>query len=136
MRARQDLLALGSDHGVERDLAARAVEPADRALAEAEVMPVRDREVVEIVRVGVHAARRDLVQQRLPHVRRVAVDQRDLHVAAAAVAVAQLRRERQPAGAAADARRSDASAPSSFRAGGSFIATPMRRHASTLDLSA
>ena len=77
--ARQHLLALRTEHRVERDLAARAVEPADRALPEPEVMPVRDREIVEVVRVGVHAAGRDLVQQRLPDVRLVAVDQRHLH---------------------------------------------------------
>ena len=100
--ARQHLLAVRTEHRVERQLAPRAVEAADRALPEPEVMPVRDREIVEVVRVGVHAAGRDLVQQRLPDVRRVAVDQRHLHAPVAAVAVAQLGRERQTARASAD----------------------------------
>ena len=65
-------------------------------------MPVRDGEVIEVVRVGVHPAGGDLVQQRLPDVRRVAVDQRHLHAPVAAVAVAQLGRERQAARASAD----------------------------------
>ncbi len=99
---RQDLLALRARHRVEHHLAARTIEADDRTLAEAEVMPMRDREIVELVRVGVHAAGRDLVQQRLPHVRRVPVDERDLRHAAAAIAVAEARRERQAAGAAAD----------------------------------
>jgi hypothetical protein len=40
---------------------------------------MRDREVVERVALGVHAPGGDLVQQRLPYVRRILVDQRDLH---------------------------------------------------------
>jgi len=44
----------------------------------------------------------DLVKQRLPYVRRVAVDERHLHLATFAVAVAEVCGQRQPAGAAAD----------------------------------
>ena len=100
--ARQHFLALRTEHRVERQRAPRAVESADRALPEPEVMPVRDREIVEVVRVGVHPAGRDLVQQRLPDVRGVAVDERHLHAPVAAVAVAELGRERQAARPAAD----------------------------------
>ena len=42
------------------------------------LMPVRDGQVVDVVRRGIHAAGRDLVQQRLPHVGLGAVDQRDM----------------------------------------------------------
>jgi hypothetical protein len=99
---RQDLLAFRSLNGIQHDLAARTVEAANRALPEPEVMPVRNGEVVERVRVGIHPAGGHLVQQRLPHVRRVLVDEGDLHLAPAAIAVAERGRERQPARTAAD----------------------------------
>ena len=51
---------------------------------------------------GIHAAGGDFVQQRLPDVRTCAVDKGDLSFAFTAELVAKLRREFQPAGAAAD----------------------------------
>ena len=59
-------------------------------------------EVVELVAVGVHAAGGNLVQQRLPHVRARALDERDLGLVLAAELVAELGDELEPAGAAAD----------------------------------
>ena len=99
---RQDLLAVGRMHGVERDPAMRAIETGERPLHEAEAMPVRERRIVEIVCVGVHAAGRDFVQQRLPDVGCVAVDQGHTDRSLAAVPFAEPRGERQAAGAAAD----------------------------------
>ena len=51
---------------------------------------------------GIHAAGGDFVQQRLPDVRPCTVDKGDLGFAFAAELVAKLRREFEPAGAAAD----------------------------------
>jgi hypothetical protein len=81
-------------------LAARAVESDHLADAITKPVPVRLRQVVDLVRGEVHAARGDLVQLRLPHVRAVAVDQRD--VDDALHAVAEPRRELQTTGTAAD----------------------------------
>ena len=149
--ARKHLLPLGTDDGLERDLPARAVERAERALAKPKMVPVRDREVVEIVRVGIHPAGRHLVEQRLPHMRRIAVDERDLDVTPLAVAVAELGRERQATGAPTHdhdsmcgrRRGGHRMLPAVIlhgngahqSAGGSCIATPMRRMVSTSDFS-
>ncbi len=84
------------------DLAADAVEAHHFAHAIAEVMPVRLREIVELVYAQVHAARRDLVQQRLPQVGAGLVDERDLSLAALAELVAEAGGEFQPACATAD----------------------------------
>ena len=59
-------------------------------------------QIVEVVRVRVHAPRRDLVQQRLPQVRRILIDERDVRAPATAEALSESRRQRQSAGAAAD----------------------------------
>ena len=83
-------------------LAACAVEPDHLADAVAEAMPVRLRQVVDLVIGHVHAAGGDLVQQGLPDVRAFAVDQRDVRPCRVAQPVAQPRRELEPARAAAD----------------------------------
>jgi len=102
-RPRRDhLLAAVIADRADGDLAAHAIEPLERAEREGEVMPARLREVVELVLVDVHAARRHLVQQRLPDVRPVAVDERHPGAAPAPQAVAELRRELEPARATAD----------------------------------
>ena len=59
-----------------------------RAEREGEAVPARLGEVVELVGVHVHAARRDLVQQGLPEVRARAVDERHVRPALAGEAVA------------------------------------------------
>ncbi len=98
---RQDLGALVVAHRGDLHLALRAVEALERAEREGEAVPARLREVVELVGVHVHAARGDLVQQRLPEVRARAVDEGHVGAALAAEAVAQARGELQAAGAAA-----------------------------------
>ena len=69
-------------------LAPLAVDAREFAEAEAKAMPVRLREVVDLVRAHVHAARGDLVQLGLPHVSAVLVDQRDVRHAALAQRIA------------------------------------------------
>ena len=60
-------------------------------------------EIAELLLAGIEQAGRDLVQPRLPDMRRGAVDQRDLSpVGAAADGSAEARRELQAAGTAAD----------------------------------
>ena len=82
------------------DLAALAVQPGHRADAVAEAMPVRLRQIVDLVRRHVHAAGGDLVQLGLPDVHTFAVDQCD--VDATPQLVAEPRRELESACAAAD----------------------------------
>ena len=86
----------------EVDLLARAIEPLHAPEPELEVMPARLEQIVQLVVVEVHAAGRDLVQQRLPQVRARLVDQRDQRLLALAELVAQARGELEPAGASAD----------------------------------
>ena len=70
------------------NLPARPVQPDQLAEAVAEAVPVCLRQIVELVAVGVHAAGGDLVQQRLPHVRACAVDERNVGLAFASEPVA------------------------------------------------
>ena len=100
--ARQDFLALDRLHCIERYLAVRAIEPGQRSLREPESMPVRDRRVVEVVRVGVHAPGCNLMQQWLPYMGVISVHQRHAHRALASVAVTEPRRQRQAAGSTSD----------------------------------
>ena len=57
-------------------------------------MPVRERQIVDVVHVDVHAPRRDLVQQRLPNMRLEMIDERDFGTTLAAQLVAESARER------------------------------------------
>ena len=52
-------------------------------------MPVRERQIVDVVHVDVHAPCRNLVQQRLPNVRLEMIDERDLGAALATEFVAE-----------------------------------------------
>ena len=79
-----------------------AVDADEAAEAKREAVPVRLRQVVDLVRAQVHAARSDLVQQRLPEVRAALVDQRDMGLLAPAQSVAEPGDQLQPAGASAD----------------------------------
>ncbi len=99
---RRDLVSFLVDVGCDVHLAPRAIEPDHLAHAIAEVVPVRLREVVELVHREVHAARRDLVQQRLPQVRARLVDQCNVRLRALAQRVAEPGGELEPARAAAD----------------------------------
>jgi len=84
------------------DKLALPVDAGQFTLLEFEVVPTRLGHVLELVRVRVHAARRHLVQQRLPDVRGRAVDQRHLRRAGLAKLVAQPRDKLEPAGSATD----------------------------------
>jgi hypothetical protein len=79
----------------------RAIEPGHLPETIAEAMPVRLRQIVEFMAPRVHAAGRDLVQQRLPQVRARPLDQRDVSLAPSAELVAEPCHQLQPAGAAA-----------------------------------
>src|SRR5207253_10704094 len=93
----------------QRELPALAVQRLDRTLPETEVMPMRQGEVVDAVRVGIHAPRRDFVQQGLPHVRLGTIDQDDLGATALPQFVAE--RAREPQATRATAGDNDAVLP-------------------------
>ncbi len=99
---RHDLGAAGIVDRLEQDFFRAAIEAGHAAELEGEVMPARVHQIVEAIGSGVQRARGDLVQQRLPDVRQHAVDQRDPRLAAPAEPVAELGREDQAAGTAAD----------------------------------
>src|SRR5204862_7979535 len=84
------------------DLVARSIETFQGSTAEIEVVPARLREVVELVRVYVHASCGDFVQERLPQMRFVHVHQGDCRPPLARVAIAGARRELQASGPSAD----------------------------------
>src|SRR5690606_8644632 len=96
------LVAVGIEEGRELHLPGGAVEADQLADAEAEVVPVRLREVADLVLAHVHAAGGDLVQLGFPDMGAGAVDQGDLCLAAASERVAESSGELEPAGAAAD----------------------------------
>jgi hypothetical protein len=91
---RQNFAAVVIVYRVERKLMSRAIESRNGALTKAKAMPVRQREIVGGVRVGVHAAGGDFVQQRLPDVRLESIDQRNLGLAVPAQLVAKRRCQR------------------------------------------
>ena len=88
----QDEFAVGVVHSGDRHHLVQPIEVEHFALPEFEMMPTRLRDVVELVRMRINAAGGDLMQQRLPQVRRFLVDQRDLRPARLAELVAQARR--------------------------------------------
>ena len=73
----QHLGAVLVQHASERNAFGRAVETDQFALLELEAMPARLRWIFELMRERIHAARRDFMQERLPDMRWIAVDQRD-----------------------------------------------------------
>ena len=79
-----------------------AIQADHLADAIAEVVPVRLRQIVQLVRAQVHAAGGDLVQQRLPQMGAALVDEGDVRALALAELVAQARGQLQSASAAAD----------------------------------
>ena len=100
--AREHQRAVVIVDGVKHKLMPRAVQAGDGPLPEPEVMPVRERKIIDAVDVGIQAPGRDFMQQRFPQMRGIAVDQRDLGASAPSQLVAEARRQRQSAGAAAD----------------------------------
>ena len=99
---RDQLDAIIVERGGDQHHAPLAVEAVHASQLEAEVMPARLREVIQIVLVEVHAAGGDLVQQRFPQMSARTVDERDLRAALASELVAQTRRELEATGAATD----------------------------------
>src|SRR5438046_3021292 len=99
---RCDLAALLIDDGRYLHLAPFSVEVDHLSKAEAEMMPVRLRQIIELVHTQIHASGRDLVQQRLPQVRTALVDQLDLRPAAFAKTVAEPGGELQASRPSAD----------------------------------
>ena len=99
---RRDTIAVLVGEGCDVNLPALPVEARHLADPVAEAMPVRLREVVRVVHRDVHAAGGDLVQMRLPEMRTRTLDQRDVGAPTSAERVAELRRELESAGTAAD----------------------------------
>ena len=88
--------------GGQLDVPALTRQPAHAAQLEFEVVPLGLRDVVELVGRGIQRAGGDLVQQGLPDVRQVGVDQGDAGLAALAKGLTQAGSKLQAAGAAAD----------------------------------
>ena len=82
-------------------MARPAIEPDHLANSVPKVMPVRLRQVVRLIDADIHAPGGDLVQMRLPEMRPLLLDQRDVRFLAAAELVAELSRKLEAAGAAA-----------------------------------
>jgi len=99
---RCDLAALLIDDGRYLHLAPFSVEVDHLSKAEAEMMPVRLGQIIELVHTQIHASGRDLVQQRLPQVRTALVEQLDLRPAAFAKTVAEPGGELQASRPSAD----------------------------------
>jgi hypothetical protein len=100
--SRYDLLAIGVEHRGEQDFLRTAIEPLHPALLEAEAVMLGVRQVDDIVRVRVERAGRHLVQEGLPHMREIGVDQGDPRLPLPTQAVAQLRRQDQATGPTTD----------------------------------
>ena len=81
----------GEKHGLRR-----AVEPHHLPVPEAEMVPMRLREVAELMLVRIHAAGGDLVQQGLPEMPSCAVHERDAGLPPPAQRVPEPGREFQP----------------------------------------
>src|SRR3989338_6587299 len=101
---RRGIISRPSSSSVDRepDLAPLAIEPVHAPEAVVEMVLVRLGDVINVVLVRVEGPGRDLVQQRLPQVGEVGVHERHVRLPAPAEAVAEPRRELDPAGAAAD----------------------------------
>src|SRR5690606_29077656 len=99
---RSDFLAVLVHEGRDVHLARAAVEPGHLPDAEAEAVPVRLREVGDLVVADIHAAGGDLMQLGLPDVGALAVDERDLGLAIATELASQASGQLQAPGATAD----------------------------------
>ena len=97
---RRDLPPVLVLHRAELKLFGGAVQADHLAVAVGEMVPVRLRQIVQLVLRPPQAAGGDRVQQRLPQMRAGLLDQRDLRLAALAERVAELGHQFQPAGAA------------------------------------
>ena len=97
-----DLAARLVDERRQVQQALRPVDARHAPLREAEAVRAGLAQIDDRVVARVERARGDLVQQRLPEVGEVGIDQRDDRPLPAAEALAQPRRQHEPAGASAD----------------------------------
>ncbi|MNN26956.1 hypothetical protein D3C81_1404770 [compost metagenome] len=96
------LAALLVERGGDLDALAGAIQSAQAAELELEVVPFRLGDIVQLILRGVERAGGHFVQQGFPDVGEIGVDQGDLGLAAFTQGAAEPGRELQPAGAAAD----------------------------------
>ena len=99
---RRDLAALGVEIRRHQHLTAIPIDPDHLPDPVAKAVPVGLREVVDLVSGDIHASGGNFVQLRLPHMRAVSLDQRDVELSLAPVFVAEARRQLQTAGSASD----------------------------------
>ena len=98
----RDPLSLVVDMGSKMNGACPPIEPDQFADAIAEMMPMRLRQVVDLVHAEIHAAGSDLMQQRLPQMGAAFVHEGHVGPFVTTQLVAEPSHERQPASAAAD----------------------------------
>ncbi len=101
-RLRADFAPLDILRGGQGDGFGVAVEASHFAVAEAEMAPMRLRDVVELVLRAAQASGGDGMQQRFPDMRAAAIDERDTGALSPAEPLAELGRQLQSGGAAAD----------------------------------
>ena len=89
-------------HRLQRELVASPVDGRDGTQAEAEMVPMRDREIADVVCIRIHASGGDFVQQRFPNVGLVAVDERHFSATFRRQFVAQCSREWKASRASTD----------------------------------
>ena len=89
-------------HLAQADHAVCAVDTRQAPMQEPEVVPLGLGDVVQLVRWQIQRTRRDLMQQGLPDMGQLGVDQGDGRPAALAERASEAGREFEPAGAAAD----------------------------------
>ena len=89
-------------HGRDHNLAGLPVDVLQGAEKEPEAPAMTVRPVPDFVEIGVEGAGRHFVQQRLPDVGAIAVDEENVDAGVAPKPPSELRRELEPAGAASD----------------------------------
>src|SRR5215213_478353 len=99
---RRDLAALGVEIRRHLHLTAIPIDPGHLSDPVAKAVPVGVRKIIDLVGGDIHAPGGNFVKLRLPHVRAVSLDQRDVELSLASVFVAQARRKLQSTGSASD----------------------------------
>src|SRR5207248_11707626 len=97
----RDLLSLVVDMGSKMNGARPPIEPDQLADAIAEMVPMRLRQVVDLVHAEIHAAGSDLIQERLPQMGAAFVHEGHIGPFVTTQLVAEPGHERQPGRAAA-----------------------------------
>ena len=101
-RFRADFASLVVLRGGQSDGFRSAVEARHFSVTVAEMVPVSLCDIVQFMLRAAQAPRGDGMEQRFPDVRSAAIDERDVRALSPAEAFAQLARQLQPGGAAAD----------------------------------